>query len=135
MGGPISRIAIRRYNAFVNLFIPAGIKRKKVTAELMDAYRRPLSTREGRMPSYVFARSICNSYAFLSDCEAALTALRQKPALIVWGDADIAFRSKERERFEAALPQHPTILLRGAGHYIWEDAPDEIACSIHNWWT
>ena len=134
LGGPIGRIAIRRYNAFVNLFIPAGVKRKKVTEDVMNAYRRPLSTPELRMPSYVFPRSICKSHAFLSTCEASLRALRNKPALIVWGDADFAFRSKERERFEVALPRHTTVVLRGARHYIWEDAPDEIASSIRDWW-
>ena len=54
--------------------------------------------------------------------------------MIVWGDADIAFRATERERFEAELPNHTTLVLRGAGHYIWEDAPDEIVRAIRDWW-
>ena len=54
MGGPLGRAAIRRHNAFVNLLVPAGIKRTRVGRDVMQAYRRPLSTPEGRMPSYVF---------------------------------------------------------------------------------
>jgi haloalkane dehalogenase len=61
--------------------------------------------------------------------------LREKPALIVWGDADIAFRAKERERFEVALPHHTTEILHGAGHYIWEDAPEQIAAALRAWWV
>jgi len=53
----------------------------------------------------------------------------------VWGDADIAFRAKERERFEAALPRHTTEILHGAGHYIWEDAPEQIAAALRAWWV
>jgi haloalkane dehalogenase len=134
MGGPLGKVLIRRYNAFVNVFVPAGIKRRPVDSTLLDAYRKPLPTPERRMPSYVFPRSILQSRAFLAECEAALRALREKPALIVWGDADIAFRAKERLRFEAELPNHRTVVLRGAGHYIWEDAPDEIASALLDWW-
>jgi haloalkane dehalogenase len=133
-GGPIGKVAIRRYNAFVNLFIPAGVKLRPVTAQLMAAYRRPLPTPERRMPSYIFPRSILHAREFLADCEASLGALANKPALIVWGDADIAFRATERLRFEALLPNHRTVILPGAGHYIWEDAPDAIARAVRDWW-
>ena len=135
MGGPIGKFAIRRCNAFVNLFVPAGIKRRRVDAAILEPYRRPLSTPERRMPSYIFPRCILRSHAFLAAAQASLGALAQKPVLIVWGDADIAFRAKERERFEALFPRHRTVILSGAGHYIWEDAPDEIASALADWWV
>lgn len=134
MGGPIGRFAIRHFNAFVNIFMRAGIKRAPLDANAWNAYRRPLSTPVRRMPSYIFPRSILHSRDFLARCESSLRALTGKPALIVWGDADIAFRAKERERFESALPDHRTVILHGAGHYIWEDAPDEIAAALLDWW-
>jgi haloalkane dehalogenase len=86
------------------------------------------------MPSYIFPRSILKSRAFLARCEASLRELADKRALLVWGDADIAFRSAERERFEGALPDHRTVVLHGSGHYVWEDAPDEIAAALLDWW-
>jgi haloalkane dehalogenase len=134
MGGPAGKFAIRRYNAFVNLLIPAGIKRSRVSEATMRAYRQALPTPDRRMPSYVLPRSILASRAFLAEVESALECLRSKPALIVWGDADFAFRPKEREHFERVLTNHTTVLLSGAGHYIWEDAPDELARAIHDWW-
>jgi haloalkane dehalogenase len=54
--------------------------------------------------------------------------------LIVWGDADIAFRAKERARFEAHFPRHRTHVLRGAGHFIWDDAPKEALKVFEDWW-
>jgi haloalkane dehalogenase len=135
MGGPIGKFMIRRHNAFVNVFMPAGVKRRPVNATFLEPYRRPLSTPERRMPSYVFPRSILHSRTFLANCETSLRALTQKPALLVWGDADIAFRSKERMRFEALLPLHRTVILRGAGHYIWEDAPEDIVSALQEWWS
>jgi haloalkane dehalogenase len=134
MGGHIGRFAIRHFNAFVNIFIRAGIKRRPIDANTWKAYRRPLSTPERRMPSYIFPRSILKSRAFLARCEASLRELADKRALLVWGDADIAFRSAERERFEGALPDHRTVVLHGSGHYVWEDAPDEIAAALLDWW-
>jgi haloalkane dehalogenase len=135
MGGPVGRFAITRFNAFVNLMIPAGIKQRPVTKEIMHAYRAPLPTPDARMPTYWFPRAILRSHAFLGLCAASLDALADKEALIVWGDADFAFRPKERERFEAVLPRHRTVTLPGAGHYIWEDAPDAIATAVHEWWV
>ena len=134
MGGAIGRFAIPRFNAFVNVFIPAGIKQRPVTAQLMNAYRRPLPTPERRMPSYIFPRSILRSRAFLAECKAALPSLAEKETLFVWGDADIAFRRKELTAFERLLPRHTTVILKGAGHYVWEDAPETIATALRNWW-
>lgn len=48
-GGPLGRLAIRRFNAFVNGFVPAGIKRKPITEQLIDAYRKPFVT-DGATP-------------------------------------------------------------------------------------
>ena len=70
------------------------------------------------------------STLFLEALESSLGNLSQLPALIVWGDRDFAFGEKERLRFEAIFKNSMTILLPGAGHFIQEDAPDEIADTI-----
>ena len=63
-----------------------------------------------------------------------LGALADKPALILWGDKDIAFRPKERVRFERTFPRHQTVILEGAGHYVQEEVPEEICARIRQWW-
>ena len=92
----------------------------------------PFPTRDSRLP--IFPREIRGSSAFLAEVEAGLGRLASKPALIVRGDRDITFRDKERERFERTFTSHRTVILEGAGHYIQEDAPDEIADAIREWW-
>jgi haloalkane dehalogenase len=57
-----------------------------------------------------------------------------KPALILWADGDFAFKDEERRRFRAAFPNHRDVDLIGAGHFIQEDAPDEISAEIANWY-
>ncbi len=133
MGGPIGGFFIRHLNAFVNLMIPMNVKRKKLPRGAMQAYRGPFSTKDSRLPTRIFPREIRASRSFLAEVEAGLGALAHKPALIIWGDRDIAFRDRERRRFEAVFPEHRTVILTGAGHYIQEAAPEEIADAIRAW--
>ena len=118
VGGPIGKLAILRGNAFVNVFVPAGIKRSRVSDDVLEAYRRALPKRaSGACRATCFPAASCARGSFLARSERALDALKSKPALIVWGDADFAFRPKERARFEAAFADHRTVILPGAGHY------------------
>ena len=41
-----------------------------------------------------------------------------------------AFRKPERQRFQEAFPDHRTVLLEGARHFIQEDEPGRIASEI-----
>ncbi len=67
--------------------------------------------------------------------EEGLQKLRTLPALIIWGGKDIAFREKERQRFAQLFPNNRMVLLAGAGHFIQEDAPEEVAAAIRLWKT
>jgi haloalkane dehalogenase len=135
MGGAIGGFAIRHFNAFVNMMIPMGTPRRTLSSAAMNAYRRPMSTAARRHATNVFPRAIVKSTPFLSEVQRGLAAIADKPALIVWGDKDIAFRAKERERFESVFASHTTVLVPGAGHFMQEDAHDEIAAAIDDWWS
>jgi haloalkane dehalogenase len=65
--------------------------------------------------------------------ERQLPKLSDRPALLVWPTKDIAFREPERKRWEQLFPNHRTVILEGAGHFIQEDAPDEIVNAIESW--
>lgn len=134
MGGPIGRFAISNFNAFVNVLLPLGHTRRRLTREEMAHYRRPFPTRASRTPTNVFPREIVGSSNWLTNVDSGLSFLERLPALILWGDADIAFRAKERERFEARFPRHRTHVLRGAGHFVWDDAPEEVLEVFEDWW-
>ena len=82
---------------------------------------------------YVFPREILASRPFLAEVEAGLPKLADRRALLVWPTKDVAFHTPERRRWEAVFPDHLTMLLEGAGHYIQEDAPDEIITAIRDW--
>jgi haloalkane dehalogenase len=129
MGGPVGSFFIRNYNVFVNLLIPLGTARS-LSSEEMRAYRAPFPSRDSRLPTAVFPREIIASRGYLAEVEAHLPRLADKPALIVWGARDPAFRERERVRFEQLFRRHRTVVLENARHFIQEDEPERIAREI-----
>jgi haloalkane dehalogenase len=133
-GGPIGAFLVRNFNILVNYLIPAGVKRRKLSKEIMAAYRGPFFKRQSRSATHIFPREILRSRGFLRDVEGGLSRLAQLPVLILWGDRDIAFRETERVRFERTFPRQRTVVLSGAGHFIQEDAAEEIVHTIRTWY-
>jgi haloalkane dehalogenase len=133
LGGPIGSYLILRRNFFVEKIIPGNVKLRKLPAEVMEAYRGPSPTPDSRRPQLVFPREILASRPFLAEIERKLPALSDRPALLVWPTKDIAFREPERRRWEQIFPNHRTVILEGAGHYIQEDAADKIVGAIRQW--
>jgi haloalkane dehalogenase len=133
LGGPVGGYLILRRNFFVERIIPGGVRRRKLPERVMDAYRGPFPTPGSRRPVHVFPREILGSRPFLGDVERGLASLRDRPALILWPTKDVAFKEPDRKRWEQVFPNHRTTLLEGAGHYIQEDAPEEIVAAISDW--
>jgi haloalkane dehalogenase len=134
MGSAVGQFAIERLNLFVRVILPGGVKRSKLAPEVLAAYRGPFLRPESRGPVALFPKEILDSHAYLAEVESGLAGLRERPCLIVWGDRDVAFKAAERERFEATFVRHRTHILHGAGHYIQEDAGEEIALAVRAWW-
>jgi haloalkane dehalogenase len=133
LGGAIGRRLILNRNLFVERLLPAGVRRGTLPEAVMNAYRGPFPTPASRRPTAVFPREILASRPFLAEIERRLARLRDRPALIVWPTKDVAFGDRERRRWEELFADHRTVLLEGAGHYIQEDAADEIVTAIQGW--
>jgi len=135
LGGPIGRRLIANRNFFVEKALPGGVRKVALPDVVMNAYRGPFPTPASRRPTAVFPREILQSRPFLADIERRLPELRDRPALLVWPTKDVAFRDRERRRWEQLFRDHHTVMLEGAGHYIQEDAADEIVAAIRDWRT
>jgi len=133
LGGPIGRRLIVNRNLFVERILPGGVRRGPLPEAVMDAYRGPFPTPGSRRPAAVLPGQILAARPFLAEIERALPRLRDRPALIVWPTGDVAFGDRERRRWEAVFPDHRTVLLEGAGHYMQEDAAPEIVAAIRDW--
>ncbi|MGC7102114.1 alpha/beta fold hydrolase [Amycolatopsis lurida] len=133
MGGPVGRYMIKRRNLFVEKVLPGGVKRHKLPDEVMAAYRGPFSEVEARKAVHVLPRQIVQSGDFLREVEQRLPSVSDRRTLILWPSDDYAFGENELKRWESIFPGHKTVRLEGAGHYIQEDAPDEIIAAIREW--
>ena len=134
MGGAFGRFLNLRLNFFVKVMVPANIRKARLTAAVKAAYAGPFPTPQSRVPVAVMPEEVLAAGDFLADLHASLQKLKHLPALLVWGDRDIAFKDEERETFEALFPDHETVILEGAGHFIQEDAPAAIVSAIRDWW-
>lgn len=135
MGSPLGRLLIRQLNLFVNLMIPIGHRLTKPTSEQMAHYRKALDGPARREASAVFPREITASRAFLADIDAGLPGIAALPTLIIWGDADFAFGNNELRRWEQTFTDHETVIVKGAGHFVPSDAPEQFAAAIRRWHT
>ena len=129
LGSPIGRYLIVRRNFFVERIIPQGTS-ADLSERVMDMYRGPFPTPESREPVAVFPKQIIAATEWLEQVESRIVP---RPALIVWPTDDVAFREGERRRWESTLPDHHTVTLQGARHYIGEDAPDAIVDAVRGW--
>ncbi len=127
VGGPIGRSLIRRANLFARVVMPAAYgDRRILTKRIHEQYLRPLSTPEERSACAALPGQIVGATAWLHALWSRFEALQEKPALIVWGMKDIAFRERELERWMEALPEARVVKLGEVGHYVQEEAPDEL---------
>lgn len=125
---------MKRADIFTNAILRGGIRRKKLTVDERFMYKRPYPTPVSRVPVHVMPREILAARDLLTEVNDGLGRVADRPAMIVWGDKDRAFREPQRRRWERTFPNHQTQILRCASHYIQEDAPDEIITAIKEWW-
>lgn len=134
IGGIPGRYVVERLNAFVEVAMRFGVRKRRPRGRVMEHYQRPFPTAASRRPTWVFARAVTGASEFLEqEAGAALRVLAERPALLPWGDSDPVFSDSDRDRMAALLPRAQVHVLRGAGHFIQEDAPEEIAAAVRAW--
>ena len=131
VGGPIGRMLIRRYNFFARTIMRQAFgDKRKLTVAAHEHYLRALSDPEDRTGCLVFPKQIIGSTPWLAQLRDNMSRLNGKPTLIVWGMKDIAFREKELKRWERTFPEARSIRLSSVGHFVQEEAPEELAEAV-----
>jgi haloalkane dehalogenase len=113
--------------------VPKGHARRRLRPAEMAHYRAPFPTPASRRPTSVLPAQITAAGDWLATVEEGLVRLADRPALLVWGDRDPAFRDAERQRFARVFPAATTVPLSGAGHFIASDATDDVVAAIRAW--
>lgn len=104
---------------------------KRMPKPLRDAYCAPYGTYDERIATLRFVQDIPlqpgdAAYDTVSQVEAGLGLFAKTPVLLLWGMKDFVFSPKVLQVFERHWPHAQVHRFAGAGHYVLEDAADEI---------
>jgi haloalkane dehalogenase len=122
---------VRGLNGFAWPATWMAMHRRALTVDEKRGYLLPYDSWANRVAVSAFVRDIPMnaahpSWAALKQTEAGLTQFRDRPALIVWGGRDFCFNDGFLTRWRQELPQAEVHRIADAGHYVLEDACDEV---------
>ena len=133
MSSWIGQYLIRHRNMFVNTVMPKAVGGRSIlTAEIMAHYRNAQPSPATRAASAALPGYIVGAGDWLRSIWDDRAAFADKPALLLWGLKDIAFRRKELERWKSALPDHELHEFGDCGHFLAEEAPDRVASALRD---
>ncbi|MFJ6323247.1 MULTISPECIES: alpha/beta fold hydrolase [unclassified Rhizobium] len=103
-----------------------------ITDEWLSAYAAPFATPADCLGAIGWAKGFATgAHKFETPDAAAYQAIRAKPALAIWGEADRTLAAEHfLPLFAAIFPKAPIKRLPGVGHYCFEDAPENVASLI-----
>jgi haloalkane dehalogenase len=103
-----------------------------ITDDWLAAYAAPFATPADCLGAIGWAKGFATgAHRFEAPDAAAERAIRAKPALAIWGEADRTLQAEHfLPLFTSIFPAAPVKRLPGVGHYCLEDAPDAIATLI-----
>ena len=128
----LSSFLIRRLDLFRKIsFGPGPMFRRPVDRRAKEQYRMHHPTAASRAGVAAFPKMIPTSenhpnYEYINEIDRTL----QKwdiPVLVMFSDKDPAFKADEGYRIAKMVPNGRFQLVRNAGHYLQEDAGEEIA--------
>ena len=134
MGSSVIGFAIRRFNFFFNPLMRSTFKLSKPSKEEWAMYKGPFPTPDSREPIAVLPGAILGETPWLQEISDNLGSIVDKPALILWPDKDLAFRTPQRKQWENLLSNHHTVIIEGAGHFVQDEAGEQLADEIRKWW-
>ena len=131
MGSPPVQWLITQRNFFVTVVMKRSLRVRLSDREFAH-YTDVVPTPASREGIAVFPRQILDAHPWLAQVEARVAeTLGDKTVVLLFGRKDPALASDAFiARWRREFPDATLIELPDAGHYIQEDAPDEIAAAI-----
>jgi len=130
------QLLLKRRDLMVEANLAMGtVHRERIAGAVLEAYRLPFPNYDSRTGMLAFPRSIPlkpgdAAYDTIASIERSLPDLRL-PAKVMWGEQDIVFPVEFAHKFCEMLPlAGPPHVIREAGHFLQEDAPEEITDEI-----
>ncbi len=128
---PIGSLMVRGLNSFARGASRVACTRKRLSKEVRDAYCAPYDSWADRIAIMRFVEDIPlrpgeRGYDTVSDTAARLEVFRDRPVLVCWGDKDFVFDQHFLAEWQRVYPDAEVHRFPDCGHYILEDASEEI---------
>ncbi|MFN0054233.1 MAG: alpha/beta fold hydrolase [Planctomycetales bacterium] len=137
----VGPLAVRGLNLFARMALWMAVCRhERMTPAVRAGYLAPYGSWHDRVAILRFVQDIPlterhPSYETLVALEHGLSRLRAAPKLFIWGERDWCFTPAFLEEFLRRFPEAESLRLGDAGHYVFEDARDEIAGRLRQFLT
>ena len=128
----IGKVGVQGFNMFAKAAITMATEQPGgLPSEIAEGFLAPYDTWANRMAIYQFVKDIPLSerhptWSVLSEIEKGLDSLSDWPIQLIWGMKDWCFRPECLRRFQQHWPQARVKEIGTAGHYVLEDAPDQV---------
>jgi pimeloyl-ACP methyl ester carboxylesterase len=127
---------ITRCNAFCRAAARVGTKRAKLPPAVREALLAPYDTPAHRLAVLRFVQTIPlkpgdRGYEIVDEVERGLPQFRDRPMLICWGMKDFVFDAHFLAEWERRFPEARVVRFADAGHYVLEDATEEIVAEVN----
>ncbi|WP_370476573.1 alpha/beta fold hydrolase [Tamlana flava] len=131
----VGRIAVRGFNAFNVGSTRIGVKRIKMSRQVKAGYTAPYDSWKNRIGIMRFVEDIPlkrgdPGYDYIQDVQDHLHLFKKNPVLIVWGLRDLVFDIHFLNKWIEYLPSAQINRFEDCGHYILEDAQEEVGLLI-----
>lgn len=128
-------LLVRGANGFAWPATWMAMHRRTLGTDEKRGYLWPYNSWANRVAVAAFVRDIPMrashpTWATLAAVEAGLGQFKDRTALVLWGGQDFCFNDSFLERWRAVLPQATVHRLADAGHYVLDDARDEVVPHI-----
>ncbi|MFQ5874877.1 MAG: alpha/beta fold hydrolase [Dehalococcoidia bacterium] len=128
--GALSSFLVRRLDLFRRMVFRVGFKRP-LDSRAKEQYRMPHPNAASRAGIAAFPKMIPTSAKhpnaeYISEIDRTLQEW-DVPVLVMFSDKDIAFKVEDGQRIASMVPNGRFQVVHNAGHYLQEDAGEEIA--------
>jgi len=136
-GSAFGHFLYRWANMSLRVIMPSAYgDRAKLTREIHRQYLDRFPDRWSRgTVLWALARSLLRSSEFYDSLWRERGKIAERPALIVWGMKDSAFKPHLVSRWREALPHARVVEIAGAGHWPHEEAPDQVVAALRQFLT
>jgi haloalkane dehalogenase len=136
----IGQWLILRQNAFCRLAARWCVRRRPLPAEVREQYLKPYDTPEHRIAVLKFVQTIPlrptdAGYDIVQNTAQALARFAQVPMLLLWGMKDFVFDRHFLAEWQRYFPHAETYTWPDCGHYLLEDAGEEVIPRIREFLT